>query len=223
MEKALKTYSTKYYTTLKMVLDYIREGKPGKIMIYHHRVKTTGVLMLQAIFTMNGFLDENASASNNTICAICGITRVDHQTSLTLPGHDYTPARFVMAHSDIDRAVMIRSKAKYNEVSNDNGYQIRLLIGSRIIREGHNFRSVVMQILTSMPVNYPTLIQVIGRVVRKNSHQTLSVDERKVTIHILVSTHQDALKVSPELQRYILKGQEYLVIQEVERYCISAL
>jgi len=125
-----------------MVLDYIREGKPGKIMIYHHRVKTTGVLMLQAIFTMNGFLDENASASNNTICAICGITRVDHQTSLTLPGHDYTPARFVMAHSDIDRAVMIRSKAKYNEVSNDNGYQnpfadrLVALFGKDIIQIG---------------------------------------------------------------------------------------
>jgi len=208
----LHLYSTKFSKLVEETLKAIRDG-PGKIMIYHHRVRMSGVLLLQEILRMNGFADELSTPTDLTICSICGIAMNVHNNSAS---HMYMPARFVIAHSDIDRTIMIRSIAKYNASLNNEGHQYRIIIGSKIIREGLNFRGVRHQFITSLPTDYPTMVQVFGRVVRKDSHNELPIDSRNVKIHIFVSTRQDN-RPSPELQRYIDKGREYLIIQEVER------
>lgn len=210
-KESLKKYSTKYSVLLDNVLAAIKDG-PGKIMVYHHRVRMTGVLLLQEMFRMNGFVDETASPTDQTICAICGSARGVH----TSQEHTWTPARFAVAHSDVDRTAMMRSLARFNAQSNREGYQIRLLIGSAVVKEGLNFRAVRHQLVVSLPTDYPTLLQVFGRVARKDSHAGLPDADRNVTIKILVSTHADGTP-SPELKRYAAKGQEFLVIQEVER------
>jgi len=206
----LHEYSTKYAKMAADAIDIIRGG-PGKVLIYHHRVRMSGVLLLQEILRMNGFADELSAPTDATICAVCGIARAEHGDS-----HDYTPARFVVAHSDVDHAVMFRSIAKFNAAANLDGHQYRVLIGSKIIREGYNFRAVRNELVCSLPTDYPTMIQVFGRVVRKGSHNELPEDERNVRIRVYVTTREDG-RPSPELQRYINKGKEYLVIQEVSR------
>jgi hypothetical protein len=206
----LKLYSAKFARVVEECIAAIKAG-PGKIMIYHHRVRMSGVLLLQEIMKMNGFADELSLPTDNTICAICGTARVSHNDN-----HTYTPARFIVAHSDIDRSVMMRSITNFNNPANLQGYQTRILIGSKIIREGFNFRGIRHQFVTSLPTDYPTLVQVFGRVVRKNSHNELPINDRNVNIRVFVSTRADG-RPSPELQRYIDKGREYLVIQEVER------
>ena len=223
----LHIYSTKFAKVVAATLEAVRAG-PGKIMIYHHRVRMSGVLLIQEILRMNGFADETSTATDATICAICGIARATHPDAAAAhpdaaaahtdaaAAHTYQPARFVVAHSDVDRAVMVRSIARFNASSNINGNNYRVIIGSKIVREGLNFRGVRHQFVTSLPTDYPTMVQVFGRVVRKDSHSDLPMDERNVKISVFVSTRMDG-KPSPELQRYIDKGKEYLVIQEVER------
>lgn len=209
----LQLYSTKFARIVAAAIDAIRAG-PGKIMIYHHRVRMSGVLLLQEAFRMNGFADEFSNPTDSTICAICGIARSAHD--VTGDHHIYTPARFVVAHSDVEKVVMMRSISQFNALSNLLGHQYRVLIGSKIIREGLNFRAVRYQFIASLPTDYPTLIQIFGRVVRKDSHNDLPVEDRNVKISIFVSTFESG-KISSELQRYIDKGREYLIIQEVER------
>lgn len=209
--KNLRHYSSKFEKILAETIAAIKAG-PGKIMIYHHRVRNSGVLLMQEILRMNGFADETSAPTESTLCSVCGIIRSIH----TDDNHTYMPARFIVAHSDIDRLTMIRSIAKYNDISNLNGYQFRVIIGSKIIREGLNFKAVRYQFVSSLPTDYPTLIQVFGRVVRKGSHNDLPYEQRDVKIKVFISTRRDG-KVSPELQRYIDKGREFLVIQEVER------
>lgn len=230
----LALYSTKFARIVEAALAAVRDG-PGKVMIYHHRVRMSGVLLLQEALRMNGFADETGSATDTTVCAICGVARAAHgraggqsaggqsaggqsfgrSAPEALP-HDYTPARFVVAHSDVDRAVMMRSIARFNAPTNLQGHQYRVIIGSKIVREGLNFRGVRRQFIASLPTDYPTLVQVFGRVVRKDSHSELPADERDVKISVFVTTRADG-RPSPELQRYVDKGREYLVIQEVER------
>jgi hypothetical protein len=228
---ALPAYGTKPAQVVAEAVAAIRAG-PGKIMIYHHRVRMSGVLLYQEALRMNGLADETSAPTDATICSVCGIPRGGHggtphegtpHEGSTREGtphegtpHDYTPARFVMAHSDIDKISMIRSLARYNAPTNLEGYQYRILVGSRIIREGHNFRAVRHLLVASLPTDYPTMIQVYGRVVRKDSHADLPAEQRDVRIRTFVSTFANG-RVSPELQRYIDKGREYLVIQEVER------
>ena len=207
----LAKYSTKYHALILETIKAIKNGS-GKIMIYHHRVKMSGVLFIGEILRENGFIESGIEPTDNTRCAICGIARKKHAKN----SHTFTPARFIVAHSDIDKTSMMKNIHQFNSINNIDGYQYRIILGSKIIREGLNFFAVRYQFITSLPTDYPTLVQVFGRVIRKGSHLSLPPDQRDVTIQIFISTRSDNL-TSPELQRYINKGREYLVIQEVEK------
>lgn len=234
-------YSAKYAALVADVLDFIK-SRPGKLMVYHHRVRMSGVLLIQELFRMNGLIDESSNPTDSTLCAVCGIPRGQHskrgreeKTALELANkslvaqdrapmemsHEYMPARFIVAHSDVDKAVMERSLSRFNAPGNALGYLFRIGLGSRIVREGHTFRAVRRQYVMSLPTDIPTLIQVFGRVVRKDSHSELPKEDRNVEIAIYVSTtdmKRMALgDLGPELGRYFDKMREYLVIQEVDR------
>ncbi len=237
----LEAYSGKYARLVQLVLSAVKAG-PGKIMIYHHRVRMSGVLLIAELLRANGFLDEEGVPSAHTLCGVCGATRsagahgagqapaadqaeqgsqgVSNEGAPAAKGdqHGFIPARFVAVHSDVDRAVMDRSIARFNAPANSAGHAYRLLVGSKIIREAFTFRAVRHQFICSLPTDIPTLLQVIGRVVRRESHAELPPEQRDVQIRILVSQGGAlADRVAPELARYAHKMREYLVIQEIER------
>ena len=212
-------YSSKYHRLLADIMAVLRSppAQSGKIMVYHHRVHMSGVILLAEILRMNGFATETSEVTEQTICAVCGVARGVHTAA-----HTYMPARFAVAHSDIDRAEMLRSISRFNSVENLDGHLCRVLIGSKVVREGLNFRAVRHMFVMSMPTDYPTLLQVFGRVVRKDSHRELPAAQRDVRIRVYVgvlgrSGSDRAPPATPELQRYIDKGQEFLVIQRVEQ------
>ena len=215
----LAAYSAKYAKLVEDVLAAIRAG-PGPMMIYHHRVRMSGVVLIQEVLRAHGILDETSSATDFTVCAVCGSVRLDHRAE-----HAFAPARFVVAHSDIDRGAMARSISRFNAHSNLDGHEYRILLGSQIVSQSYNFRAVRNMFVVSFPIDFPTLIQVFGRVARKNSHVDLPPDQRNVTIRVYISTFASSLGVSPgaspgvspEVRRYTIKGREYLLIQEVGR------
>lgn len=207
----LSRYSAKYERGIKDIIAEIRAG-PGKILIFHPRVRLSGVLAIQELLRINGIADSAESPTDATLCGRCGIARAAHTQA-----HPYTPARFTVAHSIIDRAEMVRNIALFNAPSNVDGAQIRVLIGSKIIRQSLNFKAVRYEKIFSMPTDYPTLLQIFGRVARRESHAELPPDQRDVRISIYVSTRADG-KPTPELQRYMVKGREYAEnIQRVDR------
>lgn len=230
-------YSGKYAKLAREVLEIVKH-KPGKIMVFHPRVRMSGVLIIQEVMRMNGFVDETSSPTDTTICSICGDERRGHDAPPK--AHKYMPARFVIAHSSIDRAVRERSLGRFNAPANLNGELFRLIIGSTIIREGANFRAVNYQFVLSLPTDIPTLIQVFGRDIRKDSHAELPPERRFVQVMLLVSVRQGheharpqaagapefslvadpslgGAARDPDVRRYGDKMLEYLVIQMVER------
>ncbi len=254
LRENLETYSRKYATMIDIVLSIVNSsgGNPQKcqkIMIYHDRVKMSGVLLIQEILRANNFLDEHSEPVDGTICCICGRPMSEHKAgpiepdtaeqtnggtngdnlpnSDSLPNsapptHAFRPVRFVMAHSDVDKIIMDQSLAKFNSPDNAHGLNYMILVGSKIIKESYNFRDIQHLIITSLPVNIPTLIQVFGRCVRKNSHINLPPNQRVVHINILISTinkevpSRDTTMLSPEIYRYIDKLSDYIVIQNIE-------
>lgn len=224
----LGAYSTKYEALGRDVLEILRGG-PGKIMIYHHRVRMSGVLQIQEVLEMNGFVDETSAPSPATVCAVCGIAKKNHSAPAAKKSwagaHEYTPARYVMVNSEIERSALDRSIARYNSQTNVEGFELRVLIGSKIIREGFDLKAVRHQLIASLPTDIPTLIQVFGRAVRKNSHAGLPESQRDVRIKIYVSTANHRA-VSPEVLRYAEKMETYFLTQEVEkairRYAVDA-
>lgn len=210
-------YSSKYHKLITEVLAILSPSSSQKIMIYHDRVKMSGVLLIQEILRVNGFLDEFSEPVDSTLC-ICGNKLVDHKRDGV---HKFQPARFVVAHSDVDKTIMEQSLNKFNLSDNTHGEKYMILIGSKIIKESYDFKDIQHLFITSLPINIPTLIQVLGRCIRKNSHVNLPVENRRVMVRILVSTinknydYDDA--ISPELYRYIDKLNDYIVIQNIER------
>jgi len=217
----ISTYSTKYRKMLDILNEIILSsaGNPdrvSKVMIYHNRVRMSGVLLIQEILRENGYLDEGTEPTDGTVCCVCGKRKIDHEPAVdsttgntaalaagnttgstsnntnatpaaSVYGHKFVPSRFIMVHSDIDRTTMEQSITKYNAPDNIHGMRYQILVGSKIMKESYNIKDTQHMILLSMPSDIPTFIQVIGRCVRTNSHSRLPQDQRKVDIHILVS------------------------------------
>lgn len=221
------------------MLDIITEimsqfgGDPArcaKIWIFHPNIRMSGVIQIQEILRENGFIEEFGDATDATICATCGRRRADHspaQIDSAEEGaagqdtHSFRPARFAMAHGDIDRRTMEASLARYNLPDNRYGQRILILVGSKIVKQSYEFKDVQETIIYAPPTNIPTFIQVIGRVARTFSHENLPPERRQVRIHILVSTIDKSLPyksaVSPEVERYVKKLNDYIVIQQIEK------
>lgn len=221
--ETIRKYSTKYATVLQCLdeifatLQNNDDPKRGqKVMLYHDRVRMSGVLLLQELLLANGFADEFSSPTDATRCATCGKVLLDHPKT-----HPFRPARFVIVHSDVEKPIMDASLHKFNGVDNTHGQSFMVLIGSKIIRESYDFKSIQHLIMVSLPVNMPTFIQVLGRCIRKHSHALLPPDQRRVRVHVLCSVVNKAFpyvdEASPEIYRYVDKLSDYLVIQRIEK------
>lgn len=205
--------------TLKMQRSSLESGKSidtigEKMVIYHNRVKMSGVMQIYECLRMNGYLDETSEPTDNTYC-LCGSTLSNHKK--VKPIHEFVPVRILLAHSDMDKSVMDASISKFNSINNTHGMQALIFIGSKIIKESYDFKAVRRELILSLPINIPTLEQVIGRVVRKKSHAALEESERTADIMILITTSQHADQNSPEMQKYAEKLLDYRVIQEIQR------
>jgi hypothetical protein len=222
----LKRYSAKYARLVQDLLGIVRGGL-GKILVYHNRVRGSGVKLLEAALQANGFVGPDDVAAATTLCAVCGRRRNDGGHA----GHEYAPARYATVSSDLDRAAIDRTLARFNAPANLDGRDLRVLLGSRIVTEGLNFTAVRHQLVAALPSDIPTLLQVFGRAVRKGSHAALPPEQRVVEVRLYVSTapagegREGPLSLpqgagpplEPELARYAAKLREYQRIQEIER------
>ena len=202
-------YSSKYETMIKELLkDCCNDS--GKAIIYHNRIRISGVLLIQEILKQNGIISKNGMVKSNTICAKCGQVSSKHKD------HDFIPARFLIVHSDLDSGDRNAEIRRFNNIDNINGYKYKYFIGSKVIKESYNFFCVRNMYIMSAPNDYPTLVQLIGRAIRKRAHLDLPPEKRKTIIKIFAVLN-GTYSESPELLRYYNKGQEYLVIQSIEK------
>lgn len=213
----LSLYSTKYYMMVKHVIQNLKEDG-GKIIINHQHVKMSGVLMISEILKKNGIIGETDTPSSDTLCSKCGYSMHHHTT---FRGHDFIPARFILIHGEIDQSSRENSMEKFKSIDNIDGYGIRILVGSPTINEGMDFNEIRNLWIMNVPTNIPTLIQIIGRGVRKSSHLRLPPEKRHVDVKIFVSSvpksNNKSYELSYELKRYLEKTQDYIVIQKLEK------
>lgn len=140
--------------------------------------------------------------------------------------HQFTPARFIMAHSDIDKAQMEHSLEKFNSTDNADGSKYMMLVGSKIIKESYDIKAIQNVFIMSRPDNIPTLIQIRGRAVRKNSHRDLPLDKRIVHFKVFTtclpikqtSGHdKGSYALSYEEEKYREKIFAFQTIQQIEK------
>lgn len=135
--------------------------------------------------------------------------------------HKYTPVRYIVAHSEIEKSKIYHSIEKYNNPLNAEGHQILILIGSKIIKESFDIKAIQNLSIMGRPDNIPTLIQIIGRCIRKNSHKDLPPEQRNVNIKIFTSClpikQNGKYMLSHEEIKYREKINSYKIIQQIEK------
>lgn len=139
--------------------------------------------------------------------------------------HTYMPVRCIVAHSMLDRNRMNTSIDKYNAPDNTNGCRIMILVGGKILKEAFDIKAVREMLVMSRPDNISTLIQILGRAVRKGSHILLPPSNRNVNIRIFTSCLPKKTKINGTMQydtsyeenKYIEKLHHYKIIQNIEK------
>ena len=224
----LKTISNKYEIMMQMLINNVKE-KRGKTFIYHNHIHMSGTLLIKEIMLQNGVIGEFDTVTDNTLCCICSKERKTHTKEQLSPitintvtfkknkfVHHFQPMRFAIIHSNLERNQITRTLEKFNNVNNITGNKVYVLIGSKIIKESHSMNSVRNIFIMSRPDNISSLIQIIGRALRLNSHKLLPQSEQHVEIKIFVSSIYKG-GISIEENKYLLKVKTFKVIQLIEK------
>lgn len=215
----LSIISAKYSTMINTILTNIANLR-GKMFIYHNYIHMTGTLFIQEILLQNNIISEFGNSSINTLC-ICGRKKKDHRENEMVYHetlHYFQPVRFTIVHSNLEKSQIIRSLEKFNNASNITGSNVMILIGSKIMKEAHSINSVRNIIIMSRPDNISSLIQIIGRAIRLNSHKLLPTKQQHVDISILVSSVPGLKTLSYEEKKYKQKIDTFKVIQQIEKF-----
>jgi len=140
--------------------------------------------------------------------------------------HTFMPLRFVIAHSEIDKSQMQHSIDRFNSVENSTGEQYMILVGSKIIKESYDLKAIQNIFIMGKPDNIPTLIQIRGRAVRKDSHKYLPHNKRHVSVYIFTSCLPTKIKNTIDNGKYVLSYEEekykekiasFQIIQNIEQ------
>ena len=128
----MKKYYSKLSTLIQMLNNWLKDPYSGKIFVYHHMVRRSGTFMIEDALKENGYLDNTMQPTKSTRCSICGVEYGKHPTVKAggdiLKKHEFMPARFVMAHSEMDKSNMRRNLELINSADNVYGYKYRIII-----------------------------------------------------------------------------------------------
>lgn len=132
--------------------------------------------------------------------------------------HEYQPARFILAHAKVDKNQLFYMRDKFNNESNLDGGRYKIMLGARMIKEAIDFTAVRNILIVARVDNISSLIQVIGRAVRRKSHIRLPAHQRSVYVKIFVSSDPvNPDKLTYEEEKYKDKMGLYLTIQKIEK------
>ncbi len=203
-------WSSKYARLLDDLDELYRRG-PSKCLIYHYRVEMSGVLLLAEMLRENGYLDEWGNPTGGTRCVMCGVVLSEHADR----DHTHMPIRFVTMHSKADISVTRASLEKYQSADNADGSKYAIMIGGKIIEQSYDFKCIQTMCVLSLSTSIQILLQILGRAVRKRSHDLLPPEKRHVVVRIYLQTMRGGY--SPEEIRYIDKMDEHLTTQTIMR------
>ena len=154
----LYPYSPKYSLTLKRLNEAYEQDK--KVFIYIRAVSGGGAKALRKILIANNYRDATFS---RTFLKKEGLKR--------LPKKKEKRFIFLTGDTNINKTSVIDI---FNNPRNAKGEYIQLIVGTDTITQGYSIKDIQEMHVHDPPWNYSTLEQAIGRVVRRDSHDTIN-------------------------------------------------
>ena len=191
--RKLQKYSSKYATTIANLLDNYKNGRNG--FVYNEYVMGSGLVLFSLILsTIFGFNESN--------------------------GNDLTEGRrFAVLIGDKTQKNINSIIKTFNKPNNMNGKYISVLIGSRLISEGYNFKNVQSENILTPFWNYSETAQVIARGYRFGSHKDLIMDGQNPIMYVYqrASVTNNNKIPSIDIIRYQRSEQKDVLIKQFER------
>lgn len=169
--KNLRKYSSKFAELIEILKNPDTMGE--KAFIYNDSVRGTGgVISLALILELYGF---------RWIKNVNGIPKKGKEITPKSPGN------FIVITSDdqtISESSQIREAlAKYNNINNLGGNNIRIIIGSSTISQGFSLKSTRQGHIISGYWNLPSIDQAMGRIYRVGAFDLLPQKDRHIKFY----------------------------------------
>lgn len=176
----------------------------GLVFIYSEFVEHT-IKLLKQMFVLNGYREYVNEQSKNSFIVLEGDTDSKKRTSLI---------------------------NLFNNPANMNGKYIKIIIGSKVLKEGISLKNVQQVHIMEPWYNVSRLKQVWGRAVRACSHVLLPDDKQKVDIFLYAATFdipensielvqkefsEIKTKIPYDLYAYYLSEQKNLKIERITK------
>ena len=200
-------YSSKYFKMLTLIEEIVKERK-GKIFIYHNYVSHTGTSLIKNILERNGIIRYGSYVMDSTRCANCFLKKIEHSGDCK-----FIPLTFMYATGMVNKTELDYNLDLFNSVENTEGDSIKIILGSQVVKESYDFKAVRNIIVAYMPDNISTLIQVLGRAIRKNSHKF--TEHKLVKIFLLVTSLSST--ESFEISKYKFKMRMFKEIKKINQ------
>ena len=205
-------YSGKYKQLIEDVIHNIK-NKKGKSLIIHPYVQVSATNLIRDAFIQNGFIDDQTSVNENTICIKCGHTLKSHKND-----HEFVPAKLMFLSGSMDKSLMYRKiDMEWNSSKNLYGDTYILAIGSRVVSEMYSFLATNNIFITGLPPDFSTLIQQFKRAYRKYAFINLPETMQYYNITLYSYRYPDPKKLSPDEYKLYVMSQDYYKIEQVDK------
>jgi superfamily II DNA or RNA helicase len=236
-EKHLNNYSTKFYSALETI-----KKSTGLILVFSQFIEQ-GALSFALMLEQNGFdrecsdgeyklLDYNANklkkgGKRKFICYKCGkdASYIDHYDEKSNNYHVFKRAKYILCIGESKDIVKIKKEdalKKFRDRKNMYGEEIKIIIGTRIISEGLDFKFLRQVHILEPWYNLSRHEQIIGRAIRYLSHKDLPLEEQNSEIYQYASIlpkKNDSISIreSVDLKNYRIAENKDIIIKNITR------
>ena len=237
-------YISKYSIKFAKILETIKKSK-GLILIFSQFIEQ-GALPLALMLEQNGFdracsegedqlLDfpyAKEGGKRRQICYLCGKefnSNNDHYNEKSINYHIPKIAKYILCFGESKDIIKVKKEealAKFCSDKNKNGEEIKIMIGTKVISEGLDFKRLRQVHILEPWYNLSRHEQIIGRAIRYYSHIDLPEEEQNVEIYQYASilnklnkSNKDKLflRESIDLKNYRIAENKDIIIKNIMR------
>ena len=236
-EKHLADYSTKFSSALETI-----KKSTGLVLVFSQFIEQ-GALSFALMLEQNGFdrecddgeyklLDYNANklkkgGKRKFICYKCGkeANYIDHYDEKSSNYHIFKRAKYILCIGESKDIVKIKKEEalkKFRDRKNMYGEEIKVIIGTRIISEGLDFKYLRQVHILEPWYNLSRHEQLIGRAIRYLSHRELPFEEQNAEIYQYASilkkkNDEITVRESVDLKNYRIAENKDIIIKNITR------
>jgi hypothetical protein len=192
--ETIANHATKFVTVMKSI-----ESGKGVCLVYSNYV-TMGARLFAMALEEHGY----TPASGNSV--------------LVKSTYEGSPkGKYIMLTSDISDSEIDRLISLARSDSNSEGQQVRVIVSSKIVSEGVDFRFVRQVHILDPWWNMSRIEQVAGRGLRNCSHQVLPFDDQNCTVYFHVARTGDGKECFDEYTYRTKVEQKAMKIARVRK------